>query len=473
MFILKNESLMKILIKNKHLLILLVLAVYSGGCKKMLQINPPVDQLISSTVFSDSATAQSAVNGMYSDMYNSAATPGMGSSIFSFRISTLPARSADELVSVQGTLDYFESNSLLSSNPDVTGFWSDAYNIIYDANSIIQGVQASPALSATLQRQLIAEATFIRAFCHFYLVNYFGRVPLILTTNVTITNTQPASPVDTIYGQIITDLTSARNVLASDYSWSGGDRTRVNTWAASAMLARVYLYRGQWALAQTEATRVISQTGLYGLVNNLDGVFLANSTEAIWQFYTNVYGYTYFAQQMIPTGQAIPNYAIDSVLYNAFEPGDARKSEWIDSMNIFGAAYTYPYKYQSETDDNAEFDMVIRLAEVYLIRAEALAQQNNIVAAQEDLNVIRARAGLPATTATDQASLLLAIEHERQVELFCEWGHRWLDLKRTGRADAVLGLEKPAGWQPTDTLYPIPQQALNTNPNLKQNPGYH
>ena len=116
--------------------------------------------------------------------------------------------------------------------------------------------------------------------------------------------------------------------------------------------------------------------------------------------------------------------------------------------------------------------MVLRLAEQYLIRAEARAQQNNISGSQSDLNLIRNRAGLVNTAANDKTALLTAIEHERQVELFTEWGHRWLDLKRTNRADAVLGPIKAPNWQPTDMLYPIPQTQIANDPNVHQNPGY-
>ena len=237
------------------------------------------------------------------------------------------------------------------------------------------------------------------------------------------------------------------------------------------MLARVYLYNGQWSLAEMEATKVINQSGLYSIVPDPNNVFLANSNEAILQFYTNEQGYTLFALNVVPTGNAEPNYTLNPILKNAFEPGDIRKSKWIDSTNYLGIVYTYPYKYKSKIADNSEFDMVLRLAEQYLIRAEARAQENDISGAAQDLNVIRTRAGLPGTTATDKASLLLAIERERQVELFCEYGHRWLDLKRTNRATAVLGAEKP-GWKSTDVLYPIPLSAISTNPKLSQNPGY-
>ncbi len=101
--------------------------------------------------------------------------------------------------------------------------------------------------------------------------------------------------------------------------------------------------------------------------------------------------------------------------------------------------------------------MVLRLAEQYLIRAEARAQQNNLSGAQDDLNTIRARAGLDNTAANTQTSLLAAVMHERQVEFFCEGGQRWFDLTRTGQANAVLSIEKP-GFKPTDILFPIYQK---------------
>lgn len=115
--------------------------------------------------------------------------------------------------------------------------------------------------------------------------------------------------------------------------------------------------------------------------------------------------------------------------------------------------------------------MVIRLAELYLIRAEARAKQNNITGSQEDLNRIRNRSGLANITANTLSLLLSAIEQERRIELMMEWGHRWLDLKRTGRVNGIISSLK-SSWQPTDALYPIPKYELETNPFLVQNPGY-
>jgi hypothetical protein len=120
--------------------------------------------------------------------------------------------------------------------------------------------------------------------------------------------------------------------------------------------------------------------------------------------------------------------------------------------------------------------MVFRLAEQYLIRAEARAQQGNVSGSQSDLNAIRTRAGLPNTTANDKASLLTAIQHERQVEMFTEWGHRWFDLKRTGTIDAVMSVIAPAkgggAWNSNKALLPLPLGDLQADQNLTQNPGY-
>jgi hypothetical protein len=147
-------------------------------------------------------------------------------------------------------------------------------------------------------------------------------------------------------------------------------------------------------------------------------------------------------------------------------------ANWTASLIYNGTTYYYPYKYKSLVSGaNAEYYTALRLAEQYLIRAEARAQQNNIGGAQSDVSVIRNRAGLASTTASDQASLLLAIEQERRIELNCEWGHRWLDLKRTGRVNAVIGAEKTT-WKPAAALFPIPSAEISNNANLTQNTGY-
>jgi hypothetical protein len=146
------------------------------------------------------------------------------------------------------------------------------------------------------------------------------------------------------------------------------------------------------------------------------------------------------------------------------------------STTISGTFFYYDYKYRlsaAPTSSSAIEDfMLLRLAEQYLIRAEARAQQENQNGATDDLNAIRNRAGItPLAYGLAKADVLLAVEKERKLELFGEgYGHRWIDLNRTNRANAALGAEKPATWKPAASLWPIPQNEINNNPALTPNP---
>ena len=136
--------------------------------------------------------------------------------------------------------------------------------------------------------------------------------------------------------------------------------------------------------------------------------------------------------------------------------------------------FYYPNKYHNNHPNiNApEYLAALRIAEQYLIRAEARAQLNNISGAVADLNVIRGRAGLPPlSSGISQKSCMDKVIHERQVELFAEWGNRYLDLKRTGRLSPLISAFK-AAWKPTNTILPIPQHEITYDPYLNQNPGY-
>lgn len=237
------------------------------------------------------------------------------------------------------------------------------------------------------------------------------------------------------------------------------------------MLARVHLYNGQWQEAEAEATAVIG-SGSYSLVSNLNNVFLMNSNETIWQLMpTSTSLNTWEGNQFIPATSAAPTYPLTASLLSSFTAPDQRKAAWTKSVVVSSVNYTHPFKYKVRTGTTlTEYYVVLRLAELYLVRAEARARQSKISLALADLNTIRTRAGLANATISDQAAMLLAVEQERRLELFAEWGHRWFDLKRTGRANALLAFK--TGWQDTDTLYPIPNAELLRNPMLTQNPGY-
>lgn len=446
-----------------------------SSCEKLLEVDIPVNQMSTEMIFKDSVTAVAAVNGMYTVMYNT--TSGtVTSSPFGTLMTTAPGRSADELDMPDAIDEEFITNNLLPTSTTVNNLWVSSYLSIYHANKLMEGVEASD-LSGSLKKQLIAEAKFIRAYCYFTLVNLFGDVPLVTTTNVEVNSSMPRTEAKLVYKQMIADLKEAQADLATDYVWSAGLRTRPNTWAATALLARVYLYDKSYDLAEAEATKVIDQKTLFNMAK-VSEVFLKNSKETIWAFNTNQSGYPYIARALLAdlrTGE--PTLTLTPSLVSTFERdavrpayNDNRYDVWIKKS---GTGRIYATKYTSNAAGvNTEFAVVLRLAEMYLIRAEARIQQNLLEKGTEDLDVVRSRAGLHGTFSTSKGDLLLAIERERKVELFLEFGHRWFDLKRTGRADAVLKPLKGASWTEDDQLYPIPQAQITNNSNLKPNKGY-
>jgi hypothetical protein len=456
--------------------LVLLVGLLMSNCKKLIEIGPPKDQLASNSVFMDSSTAEAAMIGLYASVANPNPANDMGTSITMFN-----CLSADEAYAYSmNYYDDFTNNSLTPMLYYIDGLWSTIYKNVYIANSVITGMPASPLPEAYKQRT-VGEAKFIRAFCYFYLVNEYGAVPLVTSVDVYSTSRQPRDNVDAVYDQIEKDLTDAQKALPATLDYYGGKRIRATTWAAEALLARVYLYRGKWQLAESMATSVINNPGLFSMNASADQVFLANNPEGILQFVNGITS-SWIANNFVPSALSpTPKFVLKDGLYEDFEPGDKRKTNWVGYKSYGGINYPYPAKYKYMGGIGAvEYNQVLRLSEQYLIRAEARTQQSNYIEAAADINSVRVRAGLPGTKAADKATLMAAIEHERRIEFFCEWGYRWLDLKRwpgitnpaVTRADEVLSQLKGDQWQSTDALYPIPQPAINSNVNLTQNKGY-
>jgi starch-binding outer membrane protein, SusD/RagB family len=457
---------------KKYIFLLITTGTLITGCKKMVTVNQPTNQLLTSAVFQNDNTAKLAVTGMYNNMANGSLLANR------YFTSIIPALTSDELYFYTNTsLDQYRYNNILPTDNSNYQIWQETYQTIYYANAIIEGAQASAGMSQSYKNTAIGEAKFMRAWLHFHLLNLYGDVHLITTTNVNETALAPRTATNTVYEQIITDLKDAQTLLDTA-NVTSTNKTRANKWAATALLARVYLFTGDWANAEVQASAVINNTGLYTLASTADmnTVFLANSKEAIWQLIhaQSNSGYTYLGSQLLPGTSTSPKFVITSQLLNAFETGDKRKTNWTNTINVSTTTYYYPYKYKqyTTTTTNIEYLMEMRLAEQYLIRAEARARQEKTGDAQNDLNAIRNRAGLSNTTATTKDDLLTAIMKERQVELFAENGHRWFDLKRTNTIDAVMNAAKPGSWAPNAAKYPIPQTARNSNVNLSQNNGY-
>jgi hypothetical protein len=462
------------------------------GCKKSIEVDPPYTNLNGLNVYENDITATAVLTGIYMNISQSSFAGGSffaGGSITS--MSLFPSLSADELtLFFQGTpfLNYYK-NALSSFNTGTSDFWTNIYSIVAVTNAAIEGLTKSTKLTPAVKKQLLGESRFIRAFCYFYLVNLYGDVPLVLDTDPQETRLLGRMPKNEVYHQIIADLKEAVELLNSNYVkndlvTTSTERIRPNKSAAQALLARVYLFNKEYANAEASASSVIVNTSLYDTVS-LDQVFLKNSKEAIWQIQpvltspSNTQDARFFVLPEVGPNYINPVYLSDNIVNN-FESNDKRKTQWVGSVTPTppgSTTFYFPNKYKDIgiSSTVTEYLMMLRLSEQYLIRAEARAQQNNISGAQNDLNLVRKRAGLPSTTAADKASLLTAILRERKVELFTEWGHRWLDLKRTGTIDAIMtavATQKGSTWNSNWQLYPIPAGDLDRDPNLKQNPGY-
>lgn len=456
--------------KLVKVIILLTMALIQFGCTEFVEVDPPKNTLVSETVFDNPGTVESALANLYFDMREQGMVSG------SRGLTLMMGIYSDELdyYGFNAGMTQFYRHNVLAVNNITSTWWSQAYHLIYGANDLLEGISDSDSLTEVERKRFMGQAFFIRAYIHSHLVSVYGDVPYITTTDYRQNNSVSRNTTESVYENIIEDL--MRSVDALDgLEPASSERVMPDHYAAKALLARMYLYTENWEMAEALSMELIET---FSLENELDDVFLKDSEETIWQlkadseFPLN----TREAEQLII--QAVPgqNYALTENLLEAFETGDQRKNHWIASISDADNTVTfhYPYKYKAGINEteSLEYSIVFRLAEQYFIRAEARAKMGNLQGAQKDLNAIRNRAGLPDTNAVSMGGLLNAITKERRMELFTEQGLRWFDLKRTGMANQILGELKP-NWKNTDVLLPIPENELETNPNLlPQNDGY-
>jgi len=380
--------------------------------------------------------------------------------------SVLPDLSSDDLKhpTEATSSDYAEVDGhvILPENGTIEGIWNAVYNTINAANSVIVKVPGMTDMTEDEKNSALGELYFIRGLCHFNLVNLFGAVPIKILPTVGVNNlSAKRDPVESVYTQIITDLSFAEKHLTA----SASTKTRASKYAASALLARVYLYQKNYTAAYQKANDVILNGG-YTFLNDYANIFAADgSAETIFEVDFTADDRNRIAEYNFPkTLNGRYEVAASASIISAFSADDKRKNATIayDGVN----AYSKKYDDLSTGADNV---IVLRLAEMYLIRAEAEAHLDNpiIKSIQDDINTIRSRAGLANTTASDVATLITVIAEENHLEFAFE-GHRWFDLVRTGRALSVVEGLKDA----RKTLYPIPSSEVLTNDLMVQNPGY-
>lgn len=456
--------------KYRKLLVMFILVVSLNSCDDFVNVDAPNSQLTTPAVFEDALTATVALTDIYAKMRENGFVSGRPNGF-----TCLAGTYADDLISYEignSTSESFFNNSLLATNPSINTLWRNSYSQIYAANAVIEGVNNSSSLSESVKNQIRGEALFIRAFLHFYLMSVFGDIPYIKTTDYIANSTVTRMSSELVFQQIISDLEFALNGVNTTYIDSG--RTRPNKATIQAFLARVYLYHGDYQEASNMASAVLNTTSLYQLEPNLDTEFLKQSHATIWQLSPGAASAnTYEGNSFIFFTGPPTKFSLTQSLVAQFETNDLRRVHWVKSIINGSQVWYHAYKYKKDiaTPTSVENSIVLRLAEQFLIRAEARAKQGDLIGAKEDLNVIRQRAGLSNTTAVTIEQVLSAILQERRLELFTELGHRFLDLKRLNLLDSVLGTK--SGWSTNDKLWPLPKAEMDANPFLvPQNIGY-
>lgn len=376
----KKNSLNTKLITGLSLVTMFILIT---ACEEFIEVGPPKTEIVTETVFTSDGSATSAISGIYSLMMTNQSFTRAGIEEFTGLLSDEFRNYATNADQIQ-----FFNNELTDRNVYVQAlFWREPYRYINNANAVLEGLKQSTGVSQLTRNQLEGEAYFIRAFCHFYLVALFGDVPYLTSTDYRVNIELPRTNRDRVFERIEEDLLKAKELMVSDFSFANNERVRPNRGAATALLARVYLYMSAWDKAELQATELISNSTTYEL-EELSDVFGKASREAIWQLKPVVpQANTQQAQVFVLTGP--PNATSKRVtlttgLHGAFEAGDNRLTAWVGQFSQAANTWYFSAKYKRlSTPSPEEYSIVFRLAEQYLIRAEARSRQEKFLEAQK------------------------------------------------------------------------------------------
>lgn len=501
----------------KKILIILFVSLISSSCKKDFIDLQPISDMNAGNFYQTEKDMNQAVMSPYAALRNLYNQPFIYVSEIrsdNTTFSWVPGNSKD-MTSIDNLKD-----QLLSENSNVLNVWNGCYNTILRCNIVLDKIDAVKFSDPKLQNQYKAEAKFLRALMYFWLVRVYGDVPKV-DHQLTVKESYALGrvPAQQIYDFIVEDLKYAEANLPASYA--AVDKGRVTVGGAKGLLSKVYitmagypLKKGAayYALAEAKALEVIGM-GQYSLVSdykNLFDVTKKNSTESLFEVqykkggtgtgspWNNDFAPRFSNKEVVLVGDKGGFNAPTPNMSMAYETGDPRKSISMSDGYVTapGGVFIndkYVKKYYDVSFSGSDNDnnwIELRLADIYLLYAEALVRQNKQQAvALSYLNKIRQRArnstGGNSAVLADYApfgtddELLLAIEKERRVELAFE-NHRWFDLVRTERAKPVLSAEQkeqngfdPASWSDNMLLYPIPLQVIQSNPEMiKQNPGY-
>lgn len=436
---------------------LAILVVLVGGCDNFLTVEPQSSIPDTQPIF-DKVSAEQSLRGVYSSLYYGATFESIG------------YLSGDNVqwTGSQSQVQEFINHQVNAENSTVSGAWSSIYVTINRANNVIDKVPVvnDILLTDALRNSIIGEAYFLRALAYFDLARTWGGVPIITQPTKTATDNSGngRNTPEEVYAQVLSDLETAELLLGETT-----DRYRATKKTVWALKSRYYLYQKDYVKAEEFSTKLISDATNYSLLKPFSSFFQPAASrgtkESVFEIFyngtTEVNGHRNQWQPQTNGGtrQWAPSDALVSLLNNPAIGGTRsvliaqdNQSRW------YGNLY-----YRNPGSDPA---YIIRIAELYLIRAEARAKQTKTTLALEDLNAVRDRANLPASTAVTADEILLAIENERRVEFAFE-PHRWYDLVRTERADEVLHVTDSRRY-----VMPIPATQRLIDTSLGQNEGY-
>lgn len=472
-------------------LAILMSSVILSGCEDFLEEAPKLTQSTELTL--------STYNGLNNSIAGAYSPLADGQWYGAYYVLDAEMRSGN---GKKPTADGFDSGrmntsyNLSYSENSTSGLWGYAYYVISAANNVIDNLEGKESTDVSQQDldNLRAEALFLRALAHFDLVRLYARsyafnadgpgVPIILKTDATATEQPARNTVKEVYEQVITDLKDAEQLMADDYIRTGVSDSRAvaNKNVVRALLARAYLYSQQWQNAANYATLVIN-SGDYTMweANELADAYAVDkptSGEVIFEIYgarANSYDEYWEGPAHMTSPNGYADCGASNDLYDIYEDGDARKELFQTHEDADGQYWTAKYIGKGLGTPEVSNVIVLRLSEMYLIRAEAILNGASVtgVTALSDLNVITSKRNAePYTSAGSDAVFM-----ERRKELAFE-GHLWFDASRTRRGITRTDYSGDAVNQniPADSYMfalPIAKRELDVNENLVQNEGYN
>lgn len=470
-----------------------VLTIFLASCKKNFLDTIPRQQTDADLVIKDLPGTRAAMIGTYSLLQSEA--------YYGRTLPILPELMSDQVYLSRKNSNRYQSYDqygVATSDSYASETWSQIYRVIVNANILIAKAEALdyPATEVAEAQHIIGEAYTARALAHFDLVRLFAMpynytadaghmgIPIILKSGYDKADLQTPkrNTVKEVYAQVIDDLKKAITLMPEKpVGFALSNKGHLSVFAAKSLLARVYLYQGDWINAEKTATEVIGANKYTLLARDkyVEDYKKQNNTETIFEVQyntTNNLGSNALVNFCLQTGSYGDALATDD-LYAKYTATDVRRSFMvIGKRNSSGAEN--PAVLITKFNNITTFEegiKVFRLSELYLIRAEARAKQAGMDAlAAKDLDVVaqRADAAKTATTLTGTALQDLIIA-ERRKEFAFE-GHRLFDLTRNKlgftkyRSGATITIENTS----LKTILPIPLSERNANPSIEQNEGY-